>query len=102
MLLLSDGTDGSMGSALMLRVEEAALQLYRRPYLAWGVPERTLILLHALLKGKQQSGVQISFIKAVQHHHVSSILRAAAYEGEGIMRAGYWMLTARHQLSSTL
>ena len=77
MLLLSNGTDGSMGSALMLRVEEAALQLYRRPYLAWGVPERTLILLHALLKGTQMFGVHISFVKAVPRHHVSSILRSS-------------------------
>ena len=54
MLLLSNGTGDDMASALMMRVEEAALQLYRRPYLAWGVPERTLILLHALLGGTQQ------------------------------------------------
>ncbi len=77
MLLLSNGTDGSMGSALMLRVEEAALQLYRRAYLAWGVPERTLILLHALLKGTQTSGVHISFVKAVPRHHVSSTLQSS-------------------------
>ena len=77
MLLLSNGTDGSMGSALMLRVEEAALQLYRRPYLAWGVPERTLIILHALLKGTQMFGVHISFVKAVPRHYVSSILRSS-------------------------
>ena len=65
MLLLSSGMDDNMGSALMLRVEEAALQLYRRPYLAWGVPERTLILLHALLRGLQESGIRFSSLRAV-------------------------------------
>ena len=94
MLLLSNGTDGSMGSALMLRVEEAALQLYRRPYLAWGVPERTLILLHALLEGTQMSGVH-SLLSKLCHAITSAVsCGAASYEGEGSMHAGYRMLTA--------
>ena len=82
MLLLSDSTDGSMGSMLILRVEDAALQLYRRPYLAWGVPEHTLILLHALLEGTQESGVHIVLVKAVPRHHISSILRSSFPRGQ--------------------
>lgn len=56
MLLLSSGADQSRTSPLLQRIEEAALQLYRRPYLPRGVPERTLILLCSLLQRTDPSG----------------------------------------------
>jgi hypothetical protein len=50
LLLLSKGADEAGALPLLQQIEEAALQLYKRPYLARGVPERMLILLHCLLE----------------------------------------------------
>ena len=56
LLWLSSGADQRQSAALLRQVEHWALQLYRRPHLPKGIPEKTLILLHTLFEKLQKSG----------------------------------------------
>ena len=50
LMLVGGHAEGPAKEWLLAALEQQAQQLYRRPYLSRGTPERTLILLSALFQ----------------------------------------------------
>ena len=62
---------------LVQQIEEWALQLYRRPHLPKGIPERTLILLHTLFERVYKSG-EGPWLQSMQCSQMLWVLRFTA------------------------